>query len=102
MDSQMRARPGLNPSSMPLGYRWLTKLGHAVLGTAIALVVLNYAFLAGGYLTGHQRMYMFDAILGWRVRPNLEGARTPYVTYTDVHGFRILPNEPRDTNKFDA
>ncbi len=28
--------------------------------------------------------------------------RTPYITYTDVHGFRILPNEPRDTKNFDV
>jgi len=81
---------------------WLVKLGQAALGTAVALIVLNYAFLAGGYFTGHQRMYMFDSVLGWRVLPNLEGARTPYVTYTDVHGFRILPGEPRAIKAFDV
>jgi hypothetical protein len=49
---------------------WLAKLGAALAGTVIMLVILNYAFLAGGYFTGHQRMYMFDALLGWRVLPN--------------------------------
>ncbi len=81
---------------------WLGRLAMAALGAAVILVVLNYAFIAGGYFTGHQRMYMFDAELGWRVLPNLEGARTPYVTYTDVHGFRILPGEPRDRQNFDV
>lgn len=81
---------------------WLAKLGAVLAGTVAMLVFLNYAFLAGGYFTGHQRMYMFDALLGWRVLPNLEAARTPYITYTDVHGFRILPNEPRDTTIFDV
>jgi hypothetical protein len=81
---------------------WWSRLGAAVAGTVLMLVVLNYAFLAGGYFTGHQRMYMFDALLGWRVLPNLEAARTPYITYTDIHGFRILPNEPRDTGAFEV
>ncbi|HEV3113876.1 MAG TPA: GDSL-type esterase/lipase family protein [Candidatus Binataceae bacterium] len=80
----------------------MAKLGAALAGTVIMLVILNYAFLAGGYFTGHQRMYMFDALLGWRVLPNLEAARTPYITYTDIHGFRILPNEPRDVRTFDV
>jgi GDSL-like Lipase/Acylhydrolase family len=81
---------------------WLTKIAQAVLGTTVALIVLNFAFLAGGYFTGHQRMYMFDALLGWRVLPNLNAARTPYITYTDSHGFRILPGEPRDTTTYDV
>jgi hypothetical protein len=81
---------------------WLTKLVLAALGTATALIALNYAFLAGGYFSGHQRMYMFDAVLGWRVLPNLNAARTPYITYTDAHGFRILPGEPRDTAAYDV
>jgi hypothetical protein len=80
---------------------WLSKLGVAAAAIVATLVVLNYAFIAGGYFSGHQRMYMFDSLLGWRVLPNLEAARTPYITYTDVHGFRILPNEPRDTQSFD-
>jgi hypothetical protein len=80
----------------------LTKLGAAAAGTVLALIVLNYAFLAGEYLSGHQRMYMFDALLGWRVLPNLDAARTPYITYTDAHGFRILRGESRDANVFDV
>jgi hypothetical protein len=82
--------------------RWAAKLGVAAVAVVVTLVVLNYAFLLGGYLSGHQRMYMFDSLLGWRVRPNLEAARVPYITYTDMHGFRILPNEPRDTQSFDV
>ena len=80
----------------------MTKIAAAVAGMVLTLVVLNYAFIAGEYFTGHQRMYMFDSLLGWRVLPNLNAARTPYITYTDVHGFRILPGEPRDTNAFDV
>ncbi len=56
----------------------MAKLGAALAGTAIMLVVINYAFVAGGYFTGHQRMYMFDALLGWRVLPNLSAAHAIY------------------------
>ncbi len=80
----------------------MTRLGAAAAGTALGLIILNYAFLAGEYLSGHQRMYTFDALLGWRVLPNLDAARTPYITYTDAHGFRILPGESRDAHRFDV
>jgi hypothetical protein len=72
------------------------KLLLVVVSVVVTLTVINFVILAARHLTGYERMYEFDPLLGWRVLPNLNGARTPYITYTDAHGFRILPNEPRN------
>jgi hypothetical protein len=78
------------------------KLLLVVVSVAVALTVLNFVILAARHLTGYELMYEFDPLLGWRVLRNLNGAHTPYLTYTDAHGFRILPNEPRNGRSYDV
>ncbi len=81
---------------------WAANLALAMLSVALTLALLDAGFALGRHLAGHDRMYMFDPVLGWRVLPNLDGALTPYPTYTDVNGFRILPSEPRERRTFDV
>lgn len=81
---------------------WLGKIALVVLSVMVTMGLLNLAIIFGMYITHHDLMYRYDALLGWRVLPNLRGAHTPYLTYTDIHGFRILPGEPTDTQVYDV
>lgn len=81
---------------------WLVKFALVVLSVIVTLTLLNLAIVFGMYITHHDVMYRYDSLLGWRVVPNLAGAHTPYLTYTDAHGFRILPGEPIDTHIYDV
>ena len=78
------------------------KLVLVIVSVMVTLTVIDFVILAARHLTGYEQMYEFDPLLGWRVLPNLNGARTPYITYTDAHGFRILPNEPRNGRTYDV
>ena len=81
---------------------WLMKFTLVAASVVATLIVLNLAIVFGMYLTHHDVMYRYDSLLGWRVLPNLHAAHTPYITYTDAHGFRILPAEPLDTRECDV
>ncbi|MGO9057786.1 MAG: hypothetical protein ACLQU2_10445 [Candidatus Binataceae bacterium] len=78
------------------------KFTLVVASVVATLIVLNLAIVFGMYLTHHDVMYRYDSLLGWRVLPNLHAAHTPYISYTDAHGFRILPGEPVDTRECDV
>jgi hypothetical protein len=81
---------------------WLGKLALVILSVVVTIALLNLAIVFGMYITHNDVMYHYDAMLGWRVLPNLRGAHCPYLTYTDIHGFRIVPGEPTDTQTYDV
>ncbi len=81
---------------------WLGKLALVIVSLIVTMALLNLAIVFGMYITHNDLMYRRDPLLGWRVLPNLRGAHCPYLTYTDVHGFRIVPGEPADTQIYDV
>jgi hypothetical protein len=67
-----------------------------------ALVVFNLIVLLGSHLAGRDSIFRYDPIVGWRVAPNLHGARQPYVIYTDANGFRVGANDPPYSGPYDV
>lgn len=69
---------------------------------AAALAAVNVVVIVSAHLVRRDPIFLYDPVLGWRLIPDLEGARKPYYVYTDIHGFRIDADEPRARAEYDV
>jgi hypothetical protein len=80
--------------------RWAEYLVRLV-SVLVALAIVDFLVLRVSHWVLHDHIFAYDSVLGWKLKSNLVDARKPYRVDTDVHGFRIRPDDPRDNQQFD-
>jgi hypothetical protein len=68
----------------------------------IALAIVEFLVMRVSHWVLHDHIFAYDPMLGWKLKSDLVDARKPYRVDTDVHGFRILPGDPRANIRFDV
>jgi hypothetical protein len=81
--------------------RWI-EYPVRIASVLIALAVVDFLVLRVSHWVLHDHIFAYDATLGWKLKSNLVDARKPYRVDTDVHGFRILPGDPRANDRYDV